>query len=259
MHNKLRLDFNTLYLTGKWTGLPVFQESFVMENSTLSFRQPRKTEEFSMSRNSFVNGEDMPIKPMQKRYEEYAEEFAQVEAPSPKFNNFLKKTRPMVNKIQEKKNVERELIIKEEIPLENLEEIRSDEPRNLKPKQFLKRKSQAVKPQKLEWKVTKRIDCWLPKEKFPKQKDASFEIRQMIPRGSFLTLKDLEVEFQKDLENYQNLAEFFDRSEKALSKVPQLSDISHCVIKYSDEKYQQQIEELEKHYNYLCSEEVLTN
>ena len=64
----------------------------------------------------------------------------------PKFSKFLKRKN---NKAQEKKIEEDDVF--DEYPVEdNLEEPRQDEPKNLKPKQFLKRKSKTIKPQKLE-------------------------------------------------------------------------------------------------------------
>ena len=228
-----------------------------MSSSGFSYRPPPREEEFIPSRNSFVNKEDLPIRPLRINFNEIPGEYIEPAEAQPKFSNFLKKSRQNINKPQEEKTIEKEVY--EEFPPENLEEDRQDEPRNIKPKDFLKRKSRAVRPQKLEWKVTKRIDCWLPREKYPKQKENNIEIRQMIPRGNFMSLRDIEGEFQKDLNSFQRLDEFFLRGESGESKVPQLDGESQYVQEYSDEMYQKIIEELEKHYNYLCSEDVLNN
>jgi hypothetical protein len=255
--NKFRVDFNTLYFTGKWTGLPVYREN-TFEFSEHSNKVVKREEDFSYSRSSFYNRDDIPIRPLQMNYDEVQSENIKLTTPEPKFSNFLKRNKQNFNKPQEDKFIEKEVY--EEYPLENIEESRQDDLKsNAKPKEFLKRKSRSVRPQKLEWKVKKRIDCWLPREKYPKPKDPIFEIRQLIPRGNYLTLKDIENEFQRDLNNCQELGEFFIRSESNESKIPQLNNQSLCVMEYSEEKYQKMIEELEKHYNYLCSEEVLTN
>lgn len=74
-----------------------------------------------------------------------------------------------------------------------------------------------------------------------------------------MSLKEIELEYQNDLNNFKSLTEFFDENENIVTKVPQFSPNSQYIQYYSDEKYQKIIDELERHYSYLCSEEVLSN
>lgn len=283
--NKFRLDFSTLYMTGKWTGLPLWRESIAMGESVSSFHRsiPSKKEiefekeyeeEYIPQRSSYLNRDDIPIRPMAVNYDELLKDYPEPEPTAPRFNQqIVKKKKPVpIRRMQEDKVIERDYEREREKDrsrdevMENpfmspdyLEEARQDDymSQNLKPKQFLKRKSKAVHAQKLKWNVGKRIDCWLPKEKFSKGKDASFEIRQILPRGNFLTLYELEFEYKNDMSSWISLELFFDRPEKTVSRIPQLDVESLGVKEAADEDYQMQIEELERHYNYLCSEDVL--
>jgi hypothetical protein len=279
LHNKFRLDFRNLYSTGKWTGLPVHRESISIDVSTISNRPGKKQDDYSdtyyrdpprrssvkteeqprESLNkpnppSYINKEEVPIRPLQLNYHEIYDDKLETLQSQPKFSNFLKKTQK--NKPQEEKIFEKE-IYEDQVP-ENLEESRQDEPKiDSKPKEFLKRKSKSVRAQKLEWKVTKRIDCWLPREKYPKVKEENpFEVRHIIPRENFMTLKEIEIEYINDLEINVKLSEYFDRDSSSI--IPQLNPDSMFLKTYSEEMYQETIKELERHYNFLCSEEVLS-
>lgn len=259
--SKLRSDFNTLYISGKWANLPIYRDSSIMAETTTSLKFPQEeTEEPIHVQSSFLNRDDIPIRPLAMNYEDLLKDFPEQPLTSPPPQ--VRKKKIPVKKIDFKKKEEEK--IKEKSPEvfvfnENLEEVRQDDVQKPsgKPKEFLKRKSKAIKPQKIEWNVARRIDCWLPKEKF-KKKEISYEIQRAMPRGDFLRLEDIEKEFQDDLSGWISLELFFDRETKGESKIPQLDMDSKCLRLYMESNYTMYIEELESHYTYLCSEDVLS-
>lgn len=263
--SKLRSDFNTLYISGKWTNLPVYRESFSMADSTISLKFPQPQEDQITSQPSFINRDDIPIRPLAMNYEDLLKDFPeqpQSSPPPPQVRKKINKKFPPIkfdDKKKEEKKIEEKINSEIFVFNENLEEIRQDDVQKHsgKPKEFLKRKSKAIKPQKVEWKVARRIDCWLPKENI-KKKEIGYDMQGTMPRGDFLRLGDIEKEFQNDLSSWTSLEVFFDREVGEESKVPQLDIDSKCLKMYMDGNYTMYIEELESHYTYLCSEDVLS-
>lgn len=260
--NKLRVDFNTLYASGKWTNLPTGRDSISMVESTNSFKfqviEEEPEEVFIPPNRSFLNREDIPIRPLAMNYEDLLKDFPEQPITTPPAKPRRKKL--PIRKIDEKKVQEKE----KESPKvfvfdENQEEVRQDDtPKEpVQPKQFLKRKSKSVKPQKVDWKVQRRIDCWLPKEKM-KKKEPSFEIQNIIPKGDYMSLEEIEKEYQNDLSNWISLDLFFERTSREVSKIPQIEIESSCLKFYIEDNHTMHIEELESHYAYLCSEDVLS-
>jgi hypothetical protein len=248
-------NFNTLYQSGKWTNLPSQRDSISMLDSVSSFKfnqQEEPTEFVPTQPRPPLNREDIPIRPLAMNYEDLLKDFPEQPLTTPP----AKPRRKKLRRQDEKKIEESPKVF---VFNENLEEVRQDDvPKPPpQPKNFLKRKSKSVKPQKVDWKVKKRIDCWLPKEKM-KKKEPSFEIQNIIPRGDFLSLEEIEKEYRNDLSAWISLELFFDRAERDESKVPQIGVESICLKRYAESNHTGHIEDMESHYAYLCSEDVLS-
>ena len=166
---KLIKDFNSLYRTGTWVAL-------LSKNCSKVISKPLPGRQLN-----YYNRDEIPIRPMQVSYEHLAVETAEKDfsdQPKKKFTNFLKR-KTQKPQICEEKSVNATECLKEKITdnipeknFENQEELMQDEKKyEGKPKEFLKRKSQSIKPKKVQWKVEKKIECWVSKEIYYKKKN----------------------------------------------------------------------------------------
>ena len=213
-------------------------------------------ESFSVIEKSFVksayNRDDMPIRTSTFNYEE-EQDVIQILPEKQKTVNFLKKGGGKMSwkSSLEEKTAER--LEKSYIQLQKSYISDEESPNDSKPKDFLKRKSKKIVPQKINWKVEKKIDCWLSRDSAYYSKDSDFDIK---PKPNILHLEELEKIFLEMSGLHLNIHEFLDNLPN--EKVPQLCSSSKFVIEFNEDKYQEMIEKLEGHYNNLCSDEVIS-
>ncbi|CAG9332612.1 unnamed protein product [Blepharisma stoltei] len=136
------------------------------------------------------------------------------------------------------------------------EEKRQEEARA---KTFLKRKSQSIKPQKLEWKVERKIDCWVSKDVLIKKKTPQSRNlgRKSIEDRRLLTLEELEDIFNDMIQTSTDTLAFLKKPERCLVKtrIPQIRYYSMFVTHYKEDNYQELLDALQQHYSYLCNDQ----
>ncbi|OMJ88162.1 hypothetical protein SteCoe_9981 [Stentor coeruleus] len=273
MHSKFIKDFNSIYRTGAWVALLnkpiVVKIQDPSKNSTPACTE-RKAPTPPPKREKLINRDDLPIKPLQIAYEEVVnesdlpEENVQ-EKPKKVFTNFLKRKTQRISILKEnsEKSVNAREETKEKVEIEeetdnindNLWEIQEETMQDEKkaegkPKQFLRRKSQAVKPKKVQWKVQKKIDCWVSKEIYTKKQKK----QQIGKEKEFLSTEELEILFEQALNNYVDTASYLKKFERVAnkSKIPQFKNCSEFLFEFKEDNYYEMLEELESHYLQLC-------
>lgn len=273
MHSKFIKDFNSLYRTGTWVALlnkPIVLKIQDYSKSSTPACTERKAPTPPPRREKLINRDDLPIKPLQVAYEEVANETDLSEEPTqekPKkvFTNFLKRKTQRISILKEnsEKSVNAREETKEKVEVEdntenindNLWEIQEETMQDEKkaegkPKEFLRRKSQAVKPKKVQWKVQKKIDCWVSKEIYTKKQKK----QQIGKEKEFLSTEELEILFEQALNNYVDTASYLKKFERVAnkSKIPQFKNCSEFLFEFKEDNYYEMLEELESHYLQLC-------
>jgi hypothetical protein len=258
----------------------------------------------SFSQKSFEGGrlersfsrEEKPLAQMKINYDEVEDSAPeQSKAPKKTFSNFLKRkekydprkaalaaaSKPkqpdLINEIEERReSASDERPIKPVATAAPFElsqaepEIQQEKPRvdeDKSPKPFLKRKSQAIKAQKVNWKVTPRIDCWVsesstktkakprisqvPKARTPKQAVRGKEVSRIMH------VDELEGILNGLCAEHETAYEFFSRPERMKETlVPQFQTFSYFITDFTEDIYQETLEALEQHFDFLCNEEV---
>jgi hypothetical protein len=240
--------------------------------------------------------EEKPLAQMKINYDE-VEDFApeQSKAPKKTFSNFLKRkekydprkaaltaaSKPkqpdIINEMEERREsaFDERPIKPVAIPLELSQaepELQQEKPRvdeDKSPKPFLKRKSQAIKAQKVNWKVTPRIDCWVseantkPKAKprisqVPSARTSKQAARgKEVSQGRIMHVDELEGIFNGLSAEHETAYEFFSRPERMKETlVPQFQTFSYFITDFTEDIYQETLEALEQHFDFLCNEEV---
>jgi hypothetical protein len=218
----------------------------------------------------------------------------EVKAPKKKFTNFLKrrekydprkaalatpaslKKTESINEIEERREALDEKPLKP--PQTSRMEFSPDEPEvkerpkvdeDKSPKPFLKRRSQAIKPQKVNWKRAPKIDCWVS-ESAPKPKPrprfsqlpSSRPAKQVPKLKEFGELRimhvdELEAHFNEFLANHESVNAFFSRpGRQETTRVPQFKPPSYFITHFTEDIYQETLDALEQHFDFLCNEEV---
>lgn len=264
VHSKMIKDFNSLYRTGTWVALLKSGQKKISDTSkTLNFKS--------------INRDEMPIKPLAINYNEVPSETDAVQPPPKRvFRNFLKRKSKTVNiqenyeksvnateeskekyentsRIREKFN-NIDLVIQEQI--EDIEEENMPEDRKFesKPKEFLKRKSQSIKPKKLQWNVKKKIDCWVSKEVYLKKPQKTVNTVQR----DYFSIEELESIFEESLRNFVDTSSYLKKFERiaAKTRIPQFRNCSDFLFGVKEENYYEILEELESHYLHLCTQGI---
>lgn len=304
---KLWEEFQRLYRSGKWVErlkvIPKAADSVKHEEvaSVEPVYQPPPVRR--------TNRDDVPVSGLKVDYSQVEEE-AEVRTQLPPVQHqFLKKSDRVVQLSRRKdtKRAKKEEKSEDEEareksphsdPVEessgpgDIEEQRQEDDRP--PQPFLKRRSQAVQAQKINWNVTSRIDCWGQKKAVtrPKKSPASPKARRSplkLPQGfafapespssprvkpfslaafdlspvrksklqDTLPVEQLETAFRDMERRHVFVAEFFKRDEQ--TALPQFQPNSYFVTHYTEEIYpvrhrQETLETLERHYTALCSE-----
>jgi len=221
--------------------------------------------------------EDRPIRPMQAAYpvviEQGEETRSETPRPKRKFSNFLRKsTRTASVKPQTP-----ESDFEEEKPLEALpvpatleaDEAQQSEDTNKAIRPYLKRKSQTMKAQKLKWKVTRKIDCWVDrgqKQPFEESRpDISSDVlpetpkREPAPAQRPMTVEALEAVFDTLLRSHTDAHAYFKRPERRDKStfLPQFQQFSYFVAHFTEDIFRDTFGALERHYKLLCREDWL--
>lgn len=255
MHSKFIKDFNSLYRTGMWVAL--------VKTKTYESKKENVHEDTLESLRYLSNRDDIPIRPLQMTYENILDcsEEAEIK-PKRKFTNFLKRKK----KNSEEKNTNEVEAVKEtesfreniEFNLEHQEETMQDEKKfEGKPKEFLKRKSRSIKPKKIQWKVQKKIDCWVSKDVYLKKNLKNKEIvEEKYEEKEGMDIEELERIFEEVLGTYVDTAMYLKRFERVncRTKIPQFKSCSDFLLMHNEENYYDVLEALEGHYLQLCSE-----
>lgn len=263
VHSKMIKDFNSLYRTGTWVALLKVAQSKFLDSGKFT----EKTVKLKS-----VNRDEMPIKPLQIDYNELPAETEPV-FPQPKkiFRNFLKrksktvtvpenleKTVNATEEIKEKQegNLRKEKNIMSQEHLEDIEEENMPEDKKFegKPKEFLKRKSQSIKPKKLQWNVKRKIDCWVSKDVYIKKPQKIVNVAQK----EFFNIEELETIFEESLRNFVDTSVYLKKFERiaAKTKIPQFRNCSDFLFGVKEENYYEILEELESHYLHLCTQGI---
>lgn len=224
--------------------------------------------------------EDRPIRPMQAAYpaviEQGEETRSETPRPQRKFSNFLRKsTRTASSKPQ---NPESDF--EEEKPLEALpvpaaleaEEAQQSEDTNKAIRPYLKRKSQTMKAQKLKWKVTRKIDCWVDRgqkqsleESRSRPEISSSDVlpetptREAVSMQRPMTVDALEAVFDTLLRSHTDAHAYFKRPERRDKStfLPQFQQFSYFVAHFTEDIFRDTFVALERHYKLLCREDWL--
>ena len=247
---RLRSDLIVLYKNGKWVGLPVYKY-----DPAASVIEPELSE--SMQK-SFMNRDEMPIRPLNSTYEDLAE--SRTESPEGKRRvvSFLKKGG---GKMSWKSGLEDKAAEKIEKSFlaspgdEDEEESKYSGP----PRDFLKRSSKKVISQKLNWKAERRIDCWLSREPAQVSKEIEFDLKPGRAYMNIMHLQELEEIFLEMSQSHRTIQVYLDHEDRSSSRIPALSSESRFILNFSDDKYQENIEVLENYYNSLCSDEIVNS
>ena len=226
--------------------------------------------------------EDRPIRPMQAAYtaviEERSEETRSETPPRPKrkFSNFLRKT----TRVSSAKPQNPECDFEEEKPLESLpvpaaleaEDSQQAEESNKAIRPYLKRKSQTMKTQKLKWKVTRKIDCWVDRgqKQVSEEPKSRAEVstsdcfpetpkREPLPIQRPLTVDELEAAFSTLLRSHTDAHAYFKRPERRDQStfLPQFQQFSYFVAHFTEDIFRDTFVALEQHYKLLCREDWL--
>ena len=112
------------------------------------------------------------------------------------------------------------------------------------PKTYLKRRTQHVKPQKLEWKAQSRIDCWNPRTS-PKS--------DQTKNSKTHLLNKIEAVFSQLKSSHCSSSEFFSKR-KNFTAIPQLSSKSKFILKVSESHNYNDVRMLENYYKVLCED-----
>ena len=147
----------------------------------------------------------------------------------------------------------------EETPQINTEETtQTPNQEEAKPRNFLKRKSKAVKPKKIKWEAKSRVDCWVEKSgSEKKEKKQSSPKRKPKEIESF---ESLEGVFLDIIQRHESAQEYFAYNKANVdSSIPMLDFNSYFVAQFCDDVYQEIIESLENEYSYLTTEEYFCN
>ena len=269
MRSKFIKDFNSLYRTGTWVALLVTR---VPRKSWENTKKPSSTHGDSdapmeyVENPRFVQGRDeIPIRPLQVSYEHIASEIVEEMEVKPKrvFTNFLKRKTRKGRENEEKVGNELEGIkergeereAEKERIYDNQEETMQEERRyDGKPKEFLKRKSQTIKPKKVQWKVEKKIDCWVSKDIYLKKNQKL--VTDIEKDKEALDIEELENIFQEVLSKYIDTSAYLKKFERVTlkTKIPQFKSCSDILLMHNEETYYEMLEKLEEHYLQLCSE-----
>jgi hypothetical protein len=222
----------------------------------------------NLEKNRFLNRDDIPIKPLQTNYEDLPDSNPIPVQPKKIFRNFLKrKTKTVqinennektVNATEEiKEQFENPLKTKEKYDkLEDIDEEAMQEEKKIegKPKEFLKRKSQSIKPKKLQWNVKKKIDCWVSKEVYMKK---PVKLQPAVQKD-FFSIEELETIFEESLRNFVDTSSYLKKFERVAAKtrIPQFRNCSDFLFGVKEENYYEILEELESHYLRLCTQGI---
>jgi hypothetical protein len=260
MHSKFIKDFNTLYRTGTWSALYAKRPNNSTETQKNTPNEPQFMPEPEIIKKKYHNRDEIPIKPMAATYDEILEEFpVQIEdKPKKVFTNFLKRKSYKNNE----KSVNAQEAVKEKVEItesvlekidENEEETMHDEKnQENKPKEFLKRKSQSIKPKKVQWKVEKKIDCWVSKDIYMKKPPKRISEKEK----NYLSIEELEEIFDNVIQNYTDTSTYLKKFERIAckTKIPQFKTCCEFLLVYREDTYYQMLEKMESRYLQLCSQ-----
>ena len=140
-----------------------------------------------------------------------------------------------------------------EVTNENQEETMQDERKfDGKPKEFLKRKSRTIKPKKIQWKVERKIDCWVSKDIYVKKTAQQINEKEK----ESLTIEELEEIFENVLNEYVDTATYLKKFERIAGKpkIPHFKNFSDFLYVHNEEGYYETLEQLESHYLQLCNQ-----
>ena len=163
-------------------------------------------------------------------------------------------TEEVKEKFECSQNKEMLKIIKEQV--DDLEEEIMQEEKRVegKPKEFLKRKSQSIKPKKLQWNVKRKIDCWVSKDIYNKKNLKAPPTTQK----DFFCIEELENIFEQSLRNFVDTSTYLKKFDRisAKTKIPQFKHCSEFLFGVKEENYYEILEDLESHYLRLCTQGI---
>ena len=242
------------------------------EQPSVSMYRPVNFTPFSPSK-SF---EDRPIRPMRDEYASVAEQSEEIrsETPKPKkkFSNFLRKssristakTQNMESDPEEDKPIE-SIPVPASLEIDESQQIESSM-KSIKP--YLKRKSQSIKPKKVKWNVTKRIDCWVERaQKTVEEQKRKQEVMQDLPETPKreqavqrpLDVDALEAVFADLLRSHTDSHAYFKRPGRRDKStfLPQFQQFSYFITHFTEDIFRDTFVALERHYKLLCREDWL--
>lgn len=245
--------------------------------------RPYSKDTIEIPQEAFENKEFTPVKKfnfLKRNKERYNPRSSSLNSP--------KKDIKKLTESKEYKELSKE--VTQEDSNEQYETHHDEEPKNeltteKKTFNFLKRRSQKMQPQKINWKVAKKIDCWgsktlteprrylrnsleRPASTEPVQ-NAFFKVDFVRPKlkkrptfisrsgVAFKTLEELNHIFKSISDDFKPVLQFFSRESRLdeSTEIPQITQFSRFIANISEYNIQKVSRDLEQKYLQLCSED----